>query len=612
MIVSLFKTLINSEHLAAPAHVKAESVVKAIKDGRWKNLIEQIRNSNKDEREVLKRSLPAALFAGRFSYRRIDSFQEPSNLIVIDFDKISEEEIKSLTETLKQKNYVYSIFRSPSGNGIKALIKAEFNTYEDYKSIFCAIDSELGQLKSFDMACSDISRGCFMSYDPDTYINPDAALFDGFVDDWETYLTKRRLSSPDRIINYLIRWMNNTGYTYKQGERNNYLYVLASAMCRYGVEQYETEGLFLKKYTDISQAEINTILNSAYKRNDFGIVKLTHTDPSEETNFYKNIETPDFSFDPASVLSDIEETNKEVFKIARGEKSFDSIGLNALNKYFVLKQREMYAFVAGAKAGKTLLLSYMALMSAMYAKWRFIILTTETEIADYKSNMVSFLANRHISKVPQEEVAKHLEFIDAYATFITNDLDHLQILDVYHYEQTRNNNYQAIIIDPVTNVKRSKKLSRFSGNDYYDELFTEYLRFSKKYCSLWLVSHTISSKERERSAPYVQDAEYGVHLARRCHYGITFYRDMYDEIEKNKVDFHVRYVRTALTKGGGTTMNDSPIEFHLVTGIDTFGYDIVVDNRRYTNPLIHKDTIGLPLTEAPQWYHEVDDDDLPF
>lgn len=607
MKISLFKTVVNPHDLANPAHVDPEKAILGIKNGKWKGIVERVRSiTHKEDRDIAKKELPAILFGGTFSYRSINAFMEPSNLVCIDFDGMSEEEMVEMTGRLKLLPYVYAVFRSPSNRGIKAVIRAPFKSYEDYKSVFCALDNEFGQIKSFDMANSDISRACFVSYDPEAYLNTDASYFDGYITDWETYLKRRRLTSPEKTLSHLIKWMDNNGYTYKKGERNNYLYVLSSAMCRYGIEQFTAEGLFMQKFPDLSAREINMTLGSAYKRNEFGVAKMTETDPEDESEFYKNLETPDFNFDPASVISDTHDINQAVMNIARGTKNFESFGLPAMDKYLVLKHREMYAFVAGAKAGKTLLISYLVLMAAKYAGWKFMILTTETEIEDYKSTMVSFLFDSNITKAPEHFIEEALAFIDAHFTFITNELDHLQILDVYHYEKTRHNHYQAIVIDPITNVKKSKKING-QGNDYFEELYAEYLRFSKKYCSLWVVSHTISSKERDHTAPYVQDAEYGVHLARRCHYGITFYRDMHDEVNSNKVECHIRYVRTALTKGGGTTMNDSPIEFHLVISPVSFGYDVVVDNKRYKNPLIRGVALDTPAPISASFYEKPQD-----
>lgn len=604
MNVSLFKTIVSPYDVKHPHYAPVLSVLNAIKDGRWKQMVDEVRSkTSKDERGKVKEKMPAVLFAGKFSERRIDAFEESSGLVCIDFDGLSENGIADIEKILESKPWVYAYFVSPSGKGVKALVRANFNTYEEYKSVFCAIDSDLGQLESFDMLNSDISRACFVSYDPDIYINEDAEVFDQYVENWELYLKNRRLSSPEEIFKLLLKWMDKNGYAYQKGQRNNYLYVLASALCRYGVQENETEGFFIQKFDDLDVREIQTVINSAYKRNDFGSVRITDVHPSQEASYYRGLEVPDFDFDPRSVLTNTEEVNQKVMDIAHSKTNYQSFGLPEMDKYFVLKTNELYAFVAGAKAGKTLLINYLALMAAKYAGWKFLVLTTEAEIEEFKATMVSFLCDNHIRRCNDDKIAEALYAIDQSFTFIENNLDHLQIFDVYHYQKTQGIDYDCIIVDPITNIKKSKKIQG-RGNEYFEDLYVEYLKFARQYCSVWVINHTVTSKEREQTAPYVQDGEYGVHLFRRCHYGITLYRNVYDEIEKNKVECHIRAVRTALNRGGGVTTNNNPIEFHFVVDPIHFGYDIVVDGHRFKNPLIHQ---RAPDIEVPPSHYETED-----
>lgn len=607
--VSYFKTITSLNDVNSPAHVSTTSILKGIASGKWKEQIISIREEpNKDRRDILKASLPAVVFGGKFSSRRIDALLEPSNLICIDFDKLSPAEISQTKETLKQYPYTYAVFISPSGKGVKALIKATFKTYDEYKQSFCSIDKDLGQLANFDMANSDISRACFVSYDPDLYVNADAQEKTLVQIDWQTYIKRRRLATPDKTFDFLIKWMDRNGYTYKEGGRNQYLYVIASALCRYGIDQDMVKGMFLTKFQDLSEKEISSIVLSAFRRNEFGIVRMTDVSPDDEKAFYKGLDIPDFEFDPASVSVDNNDVNRIVHYIAKGGKMFKSLGLKAMDEYLVLKRNELYGFVAKSKAGKTMYLAYLSLMAAKNAGWHFLVLTTETDIPDYKSLLVAFFLNKSIRKASEEEIDEALEFIDKHFVFIENELDHMQVFDVYHYQTTRHEYFDCIIVDPITNVSKSQRLTG-TGNEYFEQLYVEYLKFAKKHCTIWVVSHTISSNERENKHPFVQDAEYGVQLARRCHYGITMYRDAYDEFNNTIIEVHVRYVRTAITKGGGTTMNDHPIKFVFNNNEGQFGYDVIVNDNIYENPLIYDNRVkvnipGMGLGYDPESRYE--------
>lgn len=592
--ISMFKSVIGKTDIKAPATVNALSVLLGIKNGRWKDKIDQIRaRKTKSDQDALKRRLPAVLWGGIFSERRIDAFQQSSNLVGLDFDPKTKEEAESIKKLLRTKKYIFAYFQSPRGLGVKAVALAEFSSYDEYKSVFCAIDNDLGQLEAFDLVNSDISRACFVSYDPDIYINENVVPFNGYIDNWEEYLQMRRIASPEKTFEYLQRWLEKRGDKYEIHHRNEYLYKLGSAMCRYGIEQDTTTGFFLQKYTDLPVEEIYQVVRSAYKRNEFGIVRMTEVKP-EDDKYYDSLETPDFSFDPEAALCDDYEVNNGVFKIAHKEKDFQSIGLKAMDKYFVLKSNEYYAFVAKAKAGKTLNIIYLAAMAAKYAGWRFIVLTTETEVDEYKALMVSFLNNTYISNLRDDTIADTLQFIDAHFEFVDNIVDHLQILDVYHYKKTKGEIYDAIIIDPLTNVDHSPLIPAKDTHSYYNILNSKYLKFSKKYCSLWVVSHVRSEAERSNTVPQVQDGEFGVYISRRCHYGITFYRDSGDAIGKYTTEMHVKMVRTKITRGGDTTPLESPIKFTLKSGSDGFGYDVEVDGETWKNPLVFENELANP------------------
>ena len=527
--------------------------------------------------------------------------------------------LATLRQSLIENEYIYAVFLSPSKKGIKALVKAKFGSYEEYKSVFCAVDDMLGKSQYFDLSCSDISRACFISHDPQIYINPNSKVFEGFVDDVELYMKERRLLDPEATFKFLLKWMDNNLFTYSEGKRNEYLYRLASAMCRYGVIEEETLGLFYKKYSDLSHDELKQVVKSAYKRNAFGSVQITSHKPDKDKEFYKKLEVPEFEFDPEIVVDDPKDTNDMVFQIANGVKKSFTTGLKAMDKYMPWKENEYYAVVAGSKTGKTQTYSYLMLMAAKYSGWKFMVVTTETSIAEYKYTMAQFYLNRPIKDirgckvVPDAQIAEALMFIDQYFIFLKNDIDHLNILDTYHYMTTKNVYVNAIIIDPISNIKKSKKLSIKNGNEYSEELNVEYLNFSKKHCTIIAINHTISSKERERTAPYVQDGEYGAQIARRCHVGISLFREMYDELRKNVVQMHVRLMRTKNTTGGDNTSDNSPIELEFKMSPTEFGYNITVDGVKWLSPL-HKDNVRefVPLTGSVDTSRIEKEDDRPF
>lgn len=588
MNVSLFKTIRTNEGNDNPVTFHVDRVLAAIKNGRYKDVITKIRaETNKDARDKIKRDLTAVTFSGVFKTRKVRDFKEASNLVCLDFDKMSISEMNDLRLRLVKDKHVYSVFVSPSGKGLKVLVRANFNSADEYKQSFYAIDRHFGMNKYFDMSTSDISRATFVSYDPDTYLNANAEVFEEKVDNISTYGENRAVSSPEGVLRVLEKWRNNKGDYYADGNRDNFIFKVAGGMSRYGVQESDTMALFGVKYPDYPKHELSRAVKSAYRSSDFGVSDILDRNEDDFNTFVRKLEVPDFGFNPEDVISNKAEVNQRVIAISEGNFNSDSWGCQGIDDHLPLRSNELYAFVAASKSGKTLGVSYLAAMAAQHSNYRGIILTTESSIEDYKYQMCSFLLDRPLSAAHNEDIVAALKFIDEHFTFLNNDLDHIQILEVYHYLHAKGDYYNFIIIDPISNVSKSKKIASKNNGDYHEALYVEYLKFTKKYCSLWVVSHVVTDKERERTVPYVMDAEFGSYLRRRVDYGVAFYRDVYNEMERHVMEMHVRDVRSSLTKGGDTTNSDNPILMKLYASLASFRYDVWVNGDVWINPLLN-------------------------
>jgi len=112
-------------------------------------------------------------FSGIFSQRKDELLLRHSGLITVDFDHI--QDIPLLRSKLLQDEYFETelMFISPSGNGLKWIISIELSEarHIDY---FISISAYIKQVYNLDIDKSgkDISRACFLCYDPDACINP--------------------------------------------------------------------------------------------------------------------------------------------------------------------------------------------------------------------------------------------------------------------------------------------------------------------------------------------------------------------------------------------------------------------------------------------------------
>ena len=111
--------------------------------------------------------------SGTFTKRTVNSLIHHSNLMVLDFDNL--DDVMGLKKVLITDEYFEPdlIFKSPSGNGLKMIvtIDLQIGTHLDW---FIAITYYVRTtyLMEVDKSGKDVSRCCFLPFDPDAYINP--------------------------------------------------------------------------------------------------------------------------------------------------------------------------------------------------------------------------------------------------------------------------------------------------------------------------------------------------------------------------------------------------------------------------------------------------------
>ena len=273
MNISVFKSLYKSDDV--PFEVDVLKVLARIKNGTSKDKILKIRKMpDCEEKKNLKNSLLSILFNGTFSARNDNSLIEHSGLCILDFDKYeSIEKQNQEREKLINCEFVFSVFESPSGNGLKALIRIPQCDKETHKRYFKSF-GEFIESDYFDFKNSNLSRVCFESYDPNLYINENAIIWDKLTEEEGHSVFERNpilpLTNEDEIIRRLLKWWDNK-FGYKPGERNNNLFILANALCEFGISQDYAFNYVLANvvFGDFSENELLTLFKSAYKRATF-------------------------------------------------------------------------------------------------------------------------------------------------------------------------------------------------------------------------------------------------------------------------------------------------------------------------------------------------------
>jgi len=237
-----------------------------IRNGSQKDIVSELRaTTDKDKKAELKKRLPIVCFAGVFNKRAKKDLKSSSGLMILDFDHV--DNLQDKKKELASFPFVFSVWVSPSGDGLKALVKInKVQNDDEYKLYFKQIETEISDI---DPSGKDISRACFESYDPEIYINLDCDTYflriteNAISETIQGQLTNLPIIDGDEIANRLIKWFKSK---FDQHNRNSSLFKLAVAFNDFGVDKITAlRYLHTFEQKDFSVNEINQLTESAYK-----------------------------------------------------------------------------------------------------------------------------------------------------------------------------------------------------------------------------------------------------------------------------------------------------------------------------------------------------------
>lgn len=255
--------------------VSLASIISHIISGQYQDSINAIRMAKgmgKPERaDHLKKELLAFTPSATFKDGRKQEFINTySGCIHLDFDKLTDEELQQSFAKIRKIPFTYACFTSPSGNGLKVFIKVnstQENHKKAYKQVQAFYENEIGI--EADKSCKDITRLCFVSYDPNAFINESASTFKINLQEQSTLskpsMVQNHNTSSD-VFNKCVSFTNNI-MDYVEGNRNNYIYQLACNCNRNGIAQQETEQLITSNFQHEKQKEVLKSIESAYVNN---------------------------------------------------------------------------------------------------------------------------------------------------------------------------------------------------------------------------------------------------------------------------------------------------------------------------------------------------------
>lgn len=559
-MVTIFKNIFSKE----PYYVEVDKALDRIVNGNSKELCEKIRSTlDKEKAQKLKANLPSVCFSGKFAKDRQDiDLIEHSGFIVLDFDGI--DNLRERQEEIINKDFVYACWISPSGNGLKALIRIADG--KKHREHFAALQDVFPDI---DRSGVNPSRVCYESYDPEMYHYPDAEIFKK-IKTTERVKVKERANNTDfDIFKKLLTWLSNKNEAFVTGERNNFIFKLASACCRYGIDEMSTEEMIGSEYlsnSEFPKNECSRAIKSAYKANR----QRQGSAYFEREVLYdkktkKEIEVDTTIFDdgirPKDVIYGIDVKPQAVAIYDNGYAKVDGIGVVELDYHFKPKRGELTLLTGYGNHGKSTLKKWYQIMRILLFGEKFGTFSPEDNPPEeYYHDFVEVLLGCDCT--PNNPNRPDRETYERAYDFISNYVFYVYPKDVKPTPEYIKERFLELIIkekidgcdiDPFNRM--ANDYTGYAGRDKYLEyILNDFARFAQmNEVYFWIIAHptkAVKGSDGNYPCPDVFDIADGAMWNNILDNILVYHRPLFQTEPANPTcEFHAKKIRRQKTVG---------------------------------------------------------------
>jgi hypothetical protein len=584
LTVTIFKDI---KDIQNPHHITLRTALERIRTGKSKSLIEKVRgihsvdeNNNPVPDKDAKKQLPVVCFSGTFESRKDDSLVSHNGLIVLDFDHIDIDDSRSVLGT---DEYIYACWVSPSGDGLKALVK--ISTPSKHREHFKAIQLYMERTYGLDVDPSgkNESRACFESYDPDILINQNCKTFSSIVSDTEDkQVAQHQQITTDynklAVISSIVR---RAGDGEKHTELVKAAHLAGGFVSAGRIEEDEARRILLREILkkdiedeDNARKAIDDALEAGKKMPIREVV-------NSESKAIREMQLNDNDF---SFVSNDDLDFSWIVDYASGNIEVGlSTGNEILDGFFRYK-REFVIINGISNVGKTTLALYMMVNAAVHHNWKWIVYSSENKTASLKMRLMEFIVDMPIRQMDLDMQKEAFKWVNKHFKIISNN-------DVYSYSELvlfaeklihHEGKYDGFFVDPYNSLRIDMSAGKnISSHEYHYEAASEFLTFANRMnMAVWLNMHAVTEAQRMRGedglpvAPTASMTEGGGKFVNRADCFLTFHRKVAspDYDTRKTMEFHVRKIRETET-GGQPTVWDQPFLFKMNesnTGFSTF------------------------------------------
>lgn len=556
MIVTGFNNFADTN----PIYITIDNALNRIRDGASKPLIDKIRISNNPE---LKKKLPCILFSGKFSERKITGLQEYSRIICLDFDKVD----SSWKNFLKKYDFIYSAWVSPSGNGVKALVKV---STDDHSAHFLALQNDFHNL---DKSGKDVCRICFESYDPDIWVNENCIPYDKVITGEQKFISVTTPETNEEVIfSNIKRWAEKKGEYFVQGNRNNFILRMAAFCNRTGISEGSCKYFLAYEYgsqSDFSREEMNRTITGVYARyaKDFGIAcfnKKEEVVDYKTGEILKHSDLLDAEIEVQDVIyfSDVIENLRDLRN--KGQMKGETTFFPQMDNHYRYCKTEVTVIHGYGNTGKSTYISYMDLIQAKMTGKKFAVFSPENYPTEhYYKDLVQMYVGKAVDKnhknpMSDIELEEAYDFVNEHFFYIypKNETPTPAYILKRFAEMKIKHNIDGVLIDPFNQLDND-----WGGRDdrYLESVLTSFKRFAQNADIYFRIcahpSKPSKNKEGGYDCPTYYDLSGGAMWANKCDNILAYHRPEFFRDKMNPAcEIHSQKIKKQQMNGAlGTT-----------------------------------------------------------
>jgi hypothetical protein len=221
------------------------------------------------------------------------------------------------------------------------------------------------------------------------YLNPASKVFKKVKKTERIEVTE---SAPDhQVFQNILKWLSNRGDAFVTGERNLFVFKLASACCRFGINEHDCglliAGELIPDSNTFTKGESDRAIKSAYKanRSKFGSARFDRdilVDKETRAEVRIDEQIFDESIRPKDVIfgEDVKAAALKIYET--GYEKVDGIGVPEWDQYFKLKRGEITLMSGIGNYGKTAVWHWFLLMRCLVHDDRFAFFSPESNPAE--------------------------------------------------------------------------------------------------------------------------------------------------------------------------------------------------------------------------------------